>query len=182
MSNVLTRNIWTLDTIGIVSTGPVWVKGIMYYPAAVDGEFLLKWWDEDSTTLNSGVITYTITTSTDDTITASGGTPLPNTWLDGNVIKCLNTTGSDTGVTGLIKTAGNNTVVVTHLSPFTAEASKVGVFACYPTYTAFKGKASKAADTETSMWFPFGGERGFEFHNLALDDLDTSDVIVLYLG
>jgi hypothetical protein len=32
------------------------------------------------------------------------------------------------------------------------------------------------------MWFPFGGERGFQFKNLALDDLDTSDVIVLYLG
>jgi len=182
MANTLFNNVWSLDTIGIVSETPVWVKGIMYYPNAVDGEFTLKSWDTGSTTLNSGVITYTITTSTDDTITASGGTPLPSTWLDGNIIKCLSTTGSDTGVSGLIKTAGNNTVVVVHYSPFTTEAAKVGSFACYPSYTAFKGKASKAADTETSMWFPFPGERGFEFRNLALDDLDTSDVIILYLG
>jgi len=182
MANVLTRNIWNLDSLGILSTTPVLVKAICFYPNAQADAFELKWWDEDSTTLNSGVITYTITTSTDDTITASGGTPLPSTWLDGNVIKCLSTTGSDTGVIGLIKTAGNNTVVVVHYSPFTTEAAKVGSFACYPSYTAFKGKASKAADTETSMWFPFPGERGFEFRNLALDDLDTSDVIILYLG
>ena len=84
-------------------------------PLADAAQFL--WWDASSTTLNSAAVTYTITTSTDDTITASGGTPFPNTWLDGNVIKCLSTTGSDTGVTGLIKTAGNNTVVVTHLCP-----------------------------------------------------------------
>ena len=181
MANVLTRNIWTCASLGIISDRPVLVRGIMYYPAAVDGEFTLKWWDEDSTTLRSNGVTYTITTSTDDTVTASGGTPFPNTWLDGNVVKCLSTTGSDSGKVGLIQTAGNNTVFVTWESPFTAEAAKVGDWACYPTYTAFRGKASKAADTETSMWFPFGGD-GFWFPNLALDDFDTSDVIIIYVG
>ena len=180
MSNVLTQNIWTLDSLGIISTKPVLVKGIMYYPNAVDGEFTLKWWDEASTTLRSSVCTYTITTSTDDTVTATTSV-FPNTWLDGNVVKCLTTSGSDTGAYGLIKTAGNNTAFVTHLSPFTAEESKVGDWACYPTYTAFRGKASKAADTETSMWFPFGGE-GFWFPNLAFDDCDTSDVVIIYVG
>jgi hypothetical protein len=180
MANVLTRNIWNCDSLGILSTTPVWVKGIMFTGTAQAHAFELKWWDEDSTTLNSGVITYTITTSTDDTITASGGTPLPNTWLDGNVIKCLTTTGSDTGVTGLIKTAGNNTVVVTHLSPFTAEAAMVGVFACYPTYTAFKG--TQPTDTnEAGLWYPFCGERGFRFPNLALDSLSAGS-IQIYLG
>ena len=180
MANVLTRNIWNLDSLGILSTTPVLVKAICFYPNAQADAFELKWWDEDSTTLNSGVITYTITTSTDDTITASGGTPLPSTWLDGNVIKCLSTTGSDTGVTGLIKTAGTNTVVVTHLSPFTAEASKVGTFACYPSYSAFKGK--QPFDTnELSMFFSFGGD-GFWFHNLALDSMSATCTLTLYLG
>ena len=180
MSNILTRNIWTCDALGILTTEPVWVKGILFYPTTEAHAFELKWWDADSTTLNSGVITYTITTSTDDTITASGGTPLPSTWLDGNVIKCLETTGSDTGVHGLIKTAGNNTVVVTHLSPFTTEASKVGMFACYPTYTAFKAIQPKDTN-ELSMWFTFPGERGFEFPNLALDSLSGGSIHI-YLG
>ena len=180
MANVLTRNIWHCDSLGILSTTPVWVKAIMFYPNDENDAFELKWWDEDSTTLNSGVITYTITTATDDTITASGGTPMPNTWLAGNVIKCLSTTGTDTGVTGLIKTAGTGTVVVTHLSPFTAE-TKVGTFACYPSYSAFKGKGPTDTN-EISQWFPFCGERGFEFHNLALNSMSATCTLTLYLG
>jgi len=181
MSNVQTANIWTLDTLGIISTKPVWVKGIMYYPNAVDDAFTLKWWDEASTTLRSSVCTYTVTVSTDNTVTATTNV-FPNTWLDGNVVKCLTTTGSDTGEYGLIQTAGNNTAFVTWGAPFTTEASKVGDWACYPSYTAFRGHAEKTADMEHSMWFPFCGERGFQFPNLALDSLSTSGVVILYLG
>jgi hypothetical protein len=182
MANVLTQNIWTCASLGILSTKPVLVKAIMYYPAAVDGEFTLKWWDEvEPPTLRSNVVTTTITTSTDNTITASGGTPFPNTWLDGNVIKCTKSSNYNHGVYGLVQTAGNDTVLVTWGAPFTNDAAAVGNWDCYPTYTAFRGKASKAADTETSMWFPFGGE-GMWFPNLALDDFDTSDVVIIYVG
>jgi hypothetical protein len=181
MANVLTKNIWECSSLGIISTGPVLVKGIMYYPAAVDGEFTLKWWDEaQPPTLYARAITYTNTVSTDNTVTATTSA-FPSTWIDGNVVKCLKTTGSDTGKYGLIQTAGNNTRFVTWGAPFTTEAAVVGDWDCYPTYTAFRGKASKAADTETSMWFPFGGE-GFWFPNLALDDFDTSDVVIIYVG
>ena len=181
MANVLTQNIWTCDSLGILSTGPVLVKAIMYYPNAVDGEFTLKWWNPDSTTLNSGVCTYTTDLVSADHHVKATSNVFPSTWLDGNVVKCLETTGSDKNKHGLIKTAGDNDEFTVHLIPFTAEASKVGIWACYPTYTAFRGKASKATDTETSMWFPFGGD-GFRFPNLALDDLDTSDVVIIYLG
>lgn len=181
MANVLTQNIWYCDSLGILSASPVLVKGIMYYPNAVDGEFTLKWWDEvQPPTLYTRGATYTVTVSTDNTVTATASV-FPSTWLDGNVVKCLKTTGSDSTKYGLIKTAGNNTAFVTHLAPFTTEASKVGDWDCYPTYNAFRGKASKAADTETSMWFPFGGD-GFRFPNLALDDIDTSDVVIIYVG
>jgi len=179
MANVLTKNIWNCDALGILSVKPVLVQAIMFYPTTEAHAFELKWWDEDSTTLQSDLVTYTITTATDDTVTASGGTPFPNTWLDGNVVKCLKTTGSDTGVYGLIKTAGNNTVFVTHLSPFTTEASKVGNWACYPSYTAFKGIQPKDTNEE-SMWFPFPGN-GFLFPNLALDSLSAGS-IQIYVG
>lgn len=180
MANVLTRNIWHCDTLGILTTTPVLVKAIMYYPNAVDGEVALKWWDEDSTTLRSGPCTYTITTATDNTVTATTNV-FPDTWLVGNVVRCLTTSGSDTGKYGLIQTAGNDTAFVTWGAPFTTEASKVGDWACYPSYYAFRAKASRATDTETSMWFPFGGD-GFWFPNLAFDAKAASDVVVLYLG
>lgn len=181
MANVLTRNILTCDSLGIVSPGPVLVKAIMYYPAAVDGEFTLKWWNEMDSTLTARNITYTNTLVSADHVVTATTSAFPSTWLDGNVVKCLRTTGSDTRSYGLIKTAGNNTAFTVHLIPFTVEASVVGDWDCYPTYTAFRGKASKASDTETSMWFPFGGN-GFWFPNLALDDMDTSDVVIIYVG
>lgn len=179
MANVLTRGIWYCDSLGIIAQGQTLVKGIMYYPAAVDGEFTLKWWDEGTKTTEVKGVTYTIATSTDQTVTSTGN--FPNTWLDGNVVKCTRSTGVNNSLHGLIKTAGNNNAFVVHLTPFTDEASKVGNWVQYTTYNAFRGKASKAADTETSMWFPFGGD-GFWFPNLALDDIDTSDVVIIYAG
>lgn len=178
MANVLTKRILSCDSLGIISPSPIIVRAIMFYPAAVDDAFQLKWWDEDSPTTDLRAATYTITTSTDDTITSTGN--FASAWADGNVVKCYKTTGSDWGVYGLIKTAGDNDAIVIHLSPFTTEASKVGSFLNLPTYNAFRGHASKAADTETSMWFPFGG-KGFEFPNLALDSLSTSAAIDIYV-
>jgi len=183
MANVLTKNILECSSLGIISNGPIVVKGIMYYPAAIDGEFTLKWWDEvQPPTLYGKAITYTNTLVSADHVVTATTSAFPSTWIDGNVVKCLKTTGSDSGKYGLIKTAGNNTAFTVHLIPFTVEASVVGDWDCYPTYTAFRGHAPKGpTDAEYSMWFPFGGN-GFEFPNLALDDFDTSDVVIIYVG
>jgi hypothetical protein len=180
MANVLTRNIWNCDSLGILSTGPVFVKAIMHYPTANAEAFELKWWDEDTPAITVRGITYTITTSTDDTVTDDSAAAFTSAFADGNVVRCLKTTGSDAGVYGLIKTVGNNARFVTHLSPYTAEAHKVGDWACYTTYTALKGIQTADAD-ERSMWYPFPGERGFEFPNLALDSLSAGS-IQIYLG
>lgn len=182
MANVLTRNILECSSLGIISNGPILVKGIMYYPNAVDGEFTLKWWDEvKPPTLYARKITYTNTlVSADHVVTAASGTPFPSTWAAGNVVKCLKTTGSDATKYGLIKTEGNNTAFTVHLTPFTLDVAAVGDWDCYPTYTAFRGKASEAEDTETSMWFPFG--KGMLFPNLALASFSGTDVIIIYVG
>lgn len=179
MANVLTKNIYSCASLGIISEGPITLRGINFYPDAVDDSFQLKWWDEDSKSLYSGLCTYTITVSTDNTVTATTNV-FPNTWVDGNVVKCLHTTGTDSNKYGLIQTAGNNTAFVTWGAPFTTEAAKIGAWECYPTYNAFRGKMTKAADTEYSMWFPFPGN-GFTFPNLALDSLSTSAVVDLYV-
>lgn len=178
MANVLTQNIWNCDSLGILSKGPVLVKAIMFTGTAQAHAFELKWWNEGSRTTEAIGVTYTITDSTDDTVTATTNA-FPNTWLDGNVVKCEKTTGSDTGKYGLIKTAGNNTAFVTHLMPFTTEASKVGDWVQYTTYTAFKG--TQPTDTnEQGLWYTFPGD-GFWFPNLALDSLSAGS-IQIYVG
>jgi hypothetical protein len=180
MANVLTRNIWNCNALGILSVSPVWVKGIMFYPTTQNHAFELKWWDEGDTTLRTSVCTYTIDLVSADHHVKATTNVFPTTWLDGNVVKCLSTSGSDAGKYGLIKTAGDLDEFTAHLIPFTAEASKVGDWACYPSYTAFKGIQPKDTNQQ-SLWFPFGGERGFEFPNLALDSLDAGS-IQIYLG
>lgn len=178
MANVLTKNIWNCDSLGILSVKPVWVRAIMFTGTAQAHAFELKWWDEDNPTTSVGGITYTVTTDTDDTITSNGN--FASAWADGNVIKCVKTTGSDTGVYGLIKTAGNNNAVVVHLSPFTTEADKVGDFKNFPSYRAFLG-TQPTDDNERGLWYTFPGERGFHFPNLALDSLSAGS-IQIYLG
>lgn len=178
MANVLTKNILVCDSLGIIKPGPVLVKAINFYPNAVSDAFTLLWWDEDNATTIVKGVTYTITTSTDDTVTSTGN--FTNAWADGNVCKCLKTTGSDAGVYGLIKTAGNNNAFVTHLSPYTAEANKVGDWANYPTYTAFKMLQPTVANTHESKFVSFGD--GIWFPNLALDALSTSAAVHIYVG
>ena len=179
MANVLTQNIWVCDSLGIISPGPVLVKAINFYPNAVADAFTLLWWDEATPATYVRGVTYTITTSTDDTVTSTGN--FASTWADGKVAKCLKTTGSDATVYGLIKTAGNNNAFVTHLSPFTAEASKVGDWDCYNTYTAFKMLQPTLANTHESKFVSFGGD-GMWFPNLALDSLSTSAAVHIYVG
>jgi hypothetical protein len=181
MANVLTKNIWSCTSLGILSEGPVLVKAINFYPNAVDDAFQLLWWDEvQPATLHAEQVTYTNALVSADHVVTATTNAFPSTWLDGNVVKCLKTTGSDSSQYGLIKTAGNNTAFTVHLIPLTAEASKVGSWDCYPTYNAFRGHAEKAADMEHSMFMPFG--EGFWFPNLALDSLSTSAAVDIYVG
>lgn len=178
MSNVLTKRIFSCDSLGIISPKPIVVRAIMFYPNAVDDAFQLKWWDEDNPTTVVKGVTYTVTNSTDDTVTSTGN--FTSAWADGNVAKCLKTTGSDATKVGLIKTAGNNNAFVCHLSAFTVEANKVGNWANCPTYNAFRGHVYKVADMEQAQWYPMPGN-GIEFPNLALDSLSSSAAIDIYV-
>ena len=179
MSNTLTRNIWNCASLGIISPGPVLVKAIAVQTTDVSQVFTLKWWDEDNPAVSKRAISYVASTSTDDTLTSAGN--FPNTFLDGAVVKCLKTTGSDNGVYGLIQTAGSADAIVLWGSPFTAAVTTyVGDFDSYPTYTAFTATLPTLADSHGTVWFPFGGE-GMMFPNLALDAL-TAGSIQIYVG
>jgi len=183
MANVLTRNIWECSEMGILSTGPVFIKAINFYPKAVSDTFILKWWDETQPpTLHAEKITYTNTLVSADHVVTATTSAFPSTWADGNVVKCLKTTGADSAKYGLIKTAGNNTAFTVHLIPFTVEGGKVGDWDCYPTYTAFKALQPTVTSTFQSFFYSFGGERGMGFPNLCLDTLATDAVVYIYVG
>lgn len=180
MANVLTRNIWSCASMGILSPSPVLVKAIALHPTDVSQVFTLKWWDEDNPAVVTGPISYVVSTATDDTITAAG--KFPNTFLDGAVVKCLKTTGLDSGVYGLIQTAGSTNAIVLWGSPFTADTTAyTGSFESYPSYTAFTATLPTLADSHGTTWFPFGGE-GMWFPNLAIDPATLAGTYTIYVG
>jgi len=181
MANVLTGNIWTCTELGILSEGPVLVKAIMFYPNAAADTFILKWWNEATPTLTARNITYSNTLVGSDHVVTATTSAFPSTWADGNVVRCLKTSGSDTRKYGLIKTAGNDTAFTAHLIPFTVEGPVVGDWDCYPAYTAFMGIQPTVTSEHRSMWFQFGGD-GFWFPNLALDIKNASAYVLIYVG
>lgn len=179
MANTFYKNIYNLDSLGIISPRPIYIIGYTFYPAAEGDAAQFVYWTEDTSEVSAAAtatgVTYTVTVSTDNTVTSTGN--FASTWADGKVAKCTKTTGSDWGKYGLIKTAGNNNAFVTHLAPFTTEADKVGNWICYTTYNALKIMQPKDTNEE-SVFHPVN----FTFPNLALDSLSTSATIVLYVG
>ena len=118
MANSITGKIFVLDTVGIVSTKPVWVKKIVLYPNAAADAAVLNYWNPEaliaagcSTTLGTA---YTGTITSTTTLTASGGTLLPSTITSGSVFELTESTGTTANLNRpvLVTTAGNNTVVV----------------------------------------------------------------------
>jgi len=181
MANVLTGNIWNCDSFGIISERPVLVKAVAFHPADVTNVLTLKWWNEATPTLVARNITWTVTTSTDNTVTATTSA-FPSTWLDGNVVRCLRDSASTNNrIYGLIQTAGNDTRFVTWGAPFTNQTASTGDWDCFPSYTAFTVTGATLADSHETKWFPFGGE-GFWFPNLAIDYLSTSATAIIYVG
>ena len=176
MANRMAHRIWDLDSLGIISSKPVFIHGYVFYPNQQADAAQFVYWDENDTPAAQSIgVTYTNTDSTDTTVTSTGN--FASTWADGKVAKITKTTGSDTGKYGLIKTAGNNNAFVTHLMPFTTEASKVGDFYCYTTYNALKLKHPNDTNEEGKFVLV-----NFLFPNLALDSLSTSAGITLYIG
>lgn len=177
MANSMTGPVWNLDSLGIITTSGVWIRSIIFYPNAEGDAAQFLWWDENSPAVTTTDVTYTITVSTDNTVTSTGN--FPSTYADGKVVKIWKTSGSDAGKYGLIKTAGNNNAFVTHLAPFTTEANKVGSFYCLNTYNAIKLMQPKDTN-EHSLQISFPGPKGLWLPNLALDSLSSSATIALY--
>lgn len=129
MANSTSGNVITIDTAGVILSTPIRVGKIVFMPHAAGDVARIDSYNDSVITVEKDTITYTITTSTDDTITSTGN--FASTWAAGYVVKCVRTSGSDAGVLGIIKTAGNNNAIVILLSPFTTEANKVGDFVAY---------------------------------------------------
>ena len=179
MSNVLKKAAtWTVDTVGILSTTPVRVKFIQFYPNAASDAFELDFWDESAAIANSNIgVTATITSTT--TFTATTAVLTSSAFPQYATLGILRTNGSQANVGRFwIATTGGtgNTVITT--TGLTAEVAKGYGLSCYQNYVAFTGLSVGATYKKDDYYF--FGDKGLYLPNLALKSISTS--AVLYIG
>ena len=178
MANVLQGGVFTLDTTGIIATGPIAVFHARLVPNAAADVGILYWWDEANpiaTTVQAG-ITATITGT--NTFTATG--LIPAAYAAGAVFRITKSNGNQANVNRfLIATVGNSDrlIIAAGLPVFGNEAGIVYSVTAYPTYPVISLKAQ--ATNLLCDDIPFPGGRIFP--NLALVSLTASAKITLYV-
>jgi hypothetical protein len=162
----------------VISEDPIIIGKIIFVPHAVTDSFQLDSFEPSRVKYGNYQITYSIATSTDDTITSTGN--FASTWAVGYVVKCIRTTGSDTGVLGIIKTAGDNDKIVITLSPFSAENNKVGDFEAYVNRREIYMEAGPHNTALAPIVLDFGTEGGKMLRNLALPTLSAECKVIIH--
>jgi hypothetical protein len=180
MANLLTNpGVLTIDSVGVIKLGPVWVKALEFVPALKGDSVSLVSWDLTTATGESVAPAATIS-ATGGTITATGGAHFPSTWAVGDLADIIQTTGLATNMgKKIITTAGNNTVFKVPYNSWTNEASKAYHVNHYTHYDALEIKAPVSA-TGPSQGRVFG-DPGIRFESLGVAAISANCKLYLYI-
>lgn len=184
MSNSTTGTIWKCDGPGLLKdhhAGPVIVKHILFHSNNSGDQFKLTYYNVDAE-ISTGrdetySETYTGTISGNDTLTISGGTLLPSTIVDGSVFELVRSTGAAANLNkpALVKTAGNNTVVVIWDDKWTTnDLTKDYVWKTYTSYDFFMHYGANDA----TYFFP---NINFKLPNLSVETLSSGSYVYIYV-
>jgi len=173
-----TPKLWVLDTAGLLLTSrPVCIQKIIYFPNAAADTFTMKQWDE-STKLAAGTANSksgSITST--DTLTSTSN--LPSTIEDGFIFEILGSTGtSDNWGKQLVKTAGDANAVVVWNDPWTDEGP---FYYAWQTFTTVEALTLRAGASDASPIHLDFGPSGKWFPNLTLETISTSSKIRVYI-
>ncbi len=181
MSNILTGRKWTLDTVGIISETPLFVKRIIYEPNAAGDVAVFNHWDEGvancvSSTFYGLDFTATITSGTTITATTS---VLTSTITAGSIFHIVASGGAAANLgRELVTTAGNNTVVVCSQAGWTNEATIKYTANVYNYRLAERILAGASDASPTTIFY---GDKGRFFPNLILNSISTSSEVYIEL-
>ncbi len=175
MANDLTStpNLWILDTPGMLSPTPVWVRKIIFFPNAADDDVQFRQWFPDSTLAAGTKSQKTGTITSTNTLTSAGN--LPSTVVDGSVFRIITSDGVVANHDyHVVETAGDTNAVVVHDDDWTNEATVVYNWTTYLTVPAMTYKAGNS-DTSAirDTWYP-----AKRFPNLTLEILDGGSLHV----
>jgi hypothetical protein len=176
----------------MISRTKVNIQAVTFYPAAVTDIALFHYFLPQEREATSGTIFGTAVTGTitgNDTLTMSGGTYLPSTIADGDffAIKYSNGSGDNyynkhdkSELVALVKTAGNNTVVVIWDDLWTNEAGKLYTWQVYTGRKAFALLQPTVTNTMESKHITF--PQGLLLPNLACETMSAGAYCLVYLA
>lgn len=133
MANVKTNNLYTLDTVGIISETPLWISKIIFLPSAISQIVQLNSWKGLGACLAAnGKVNTTGTITATTTLTSTGN--MPATIAIGDVFEIYGSTGAAANLNtrNLVTTAGDTNAVVCAQAGWTNEASKSYSWRTYP--------------------------------------------------
>jgi hypothetical protein len=173
-----TPHLWTLDSVGFLKTGPIYVRKVVLIPNAANDEMLFNTWNEDSTVAAGTKKLKTGTITSNSIMTSTGN--LTSAVADGYIFRILSSSGAAANVDRhVVETAGNNNAITVHHEDdsWTNEASKVY---SWETYTTTRAMYLKAITDASLVQLDFG-PKGRKFYNLCLETLTSSAKVDVYL-
>jgi len=186
MGNSTYGRVYIVDTIGIITRDPVWVRKIMLVPNTHTDAATLYYWDKTDTIATgvgeSGGINGDITGR--NTLTMDSGALLPSTITDGSIFEIIASTGSadNIGNPMLVHTAGNDTVVVIHKIPVADQwTDETNVHYSWKTYQNRLAFNLVSLETKKEPLILDFGTPGFLFPNLALETITAEGSTKVYI-
>jgi len=175
MSNNLAGDrLWILDTVGLISESPVFIKQIIYIPSAAADDVLIKTYTNTEVALGAGSNVSGTFSNPDGTSCrlVVAGTALPSAVADGYVWELTATSGDqDNKGKYLVKTAGNNTQA-DFWGQFDTAETKV---CSWKTYTSRTAIVLKAGASDAS---PITLEEGWSLDNFILETIDGGTLYI----
>ena len=183
MANDMTSNpwLWTLDAIGILSLGNVYVKKLVLIPNAANDEIIFRKWNENAADVVTAGTKLGISgaISTNNTLTVASPL-LPSDIEDGMIFHITACSGAAANIgREVVTTAGSNTAVVCASAAWTDEDPKVYSWTTYTTNICMKLKAGASDASPTQLDFT---DNPLKMKNLSLDSISTSAVAQLYIS
>lgn len=183
MANDVTSDpwLWTLDAIGILSLGNVYVKKLVLIPNAANDEIIFRTWNENAADVVAAGTKRGISgaISTNNTLTVASPL-LPSGIEDGMIFHITANSGYAVNIgREVVTTAGSNTAVVCASAAWTDEDPETYSWTTYTTNVCMKLKAGASDASPTQLDFT---DNPLKMKNLSLDSISTSAVAQLYIS
>jgi hypothetical protein len=174
LANDVSRNPIYVDTAGVVTEKPLWIKKIVLVPTATTSAATIKYWEEDEDSVRAHKRDATATGTDSNTLTSTGNFEVTTEAVNQDVIHIYaSSTGNNIGWWSIENRADNAVDVLP--TTLTTESNKVYSWKTYATYPF----ASMATATFPPQDLDFGPE-GIKVPNLSVPVL-TTGVLYIYL-